>query len=150
MSEQQPESTPQLTISIERARLEKGFIRAVKQGDAATVAALLKVWPELVKLRDAEEATPLHYAAWKGHRAVAELLLEAGAELDAASINEHYGGTPLHAAAHGDQRELVQLLLERGADVHFRSANGRTPLDETAFHKATAAAKLLRAGGATE
>jgi len=36
------------------------------------------------------------------------------------------------------------LLLARGADPTAVNPAGRTPLDETAFHNATAVARLLR------
>src|SRR5262245_38043595 len=62
--------------------------------------------------------------------------------------NAHWGGTPLHAAAHANQKAVAALLIARGADVGCRSGNGRTPLAETAFHKATAVARLLKEHGA--
>jgi ankyrin repeat protein len=76
------------------------------------------------------------------------LLLDAGADVNAQNSNGHYGGTPLHQAAHGNQKAVAEVLLARGADVNAVSPNGRTPLQETEFHKATAVAKLLRAHGA--
>jgi ankyrin repeat protein len=51
---------------------------------------------------------------------------------------------PLHAAAHANHRGIARLLLERGADATARDGNGATPLAHTEFHKATAAAKVLR------
>jgi ankyrin repeat protein len=131
------------------SRAEKEFVRAVKHGAAETVAAMLSADPALARIEDADDgSTPLHHAAWKGHAEVAALLLDAGADVNAQNRNTHYGGTPLHQAAHGNQKAVVELLLARGADVNAVSANGRTPLQETEFHKATAAAKLLRAAGA--
>lgn len=41
----------------------------------------------------------------------------------------------------------MKLLIARGANVHIRNRAGRTPLAETAWHKATAAARLLVAAG---
>ena len=45
---------------------------------------------------------------------------------------------------------VAELLIGRGADVRAVSCNGRTPLQETAIHNATAVARLLREKGATE
>jgi ankyrin repeat protein len=68
--------------------------------------------------------------------------------VQAQNNNDHWGTTPLHAAAHANQREIVQLLLDAGADVHAKDLQGKTPLDHTTFHKATAAAKVLMGCGA--
>jgi ankyrin repeat protein len=130
-------------------KLAKEFLSAVKKGEAARASELLSTTPTLLHFRNAEESTPLHHAAWKGHAEVATLLLDAGAELNAQSANTHYGGTPLHCAAHGNQSAIVKLLIERGADLHAQSCNGRTPLEETEFHKATTAANVLKRAGAT-
>jgi ankyrin repeat protein len=127
--------------------LEKQMIKAAKKGDVAAVKRLLGIDAALVGARDKDGATPLHCAAWKGHAAVAKALLDAGADANAKSRNEHYGDTPLHAAAHGNQAAVVKLLIESGAKLNTKNPNGRTPLGETAWHNATAAAKLLRGAG---
>lgn len=130
-------------------KVEKEFIRAVKHGAVELIRTMLAADPSLANLREAlDDSTPLHHAAWKGHAEVVTVLLDAGAKVNAQNRNEHYGGTPLHQASHGNQKEVVALLLARGADVHAVSSNGRTALQETEFHKATAAARLLRAHGA--
>jgi ankyrin repeat protein len=125
----------------------KVVLKAAKSGDVAQVRELLAGDASLVNARDKDGSTPLHCAAWKGHAAVAELLLEAGADVNARSQNEHYGDTPLHAAAHGNQRAVAELLIAQGADVRAVSCNGRTPLEETGIHAATAVARLLRECG---
>jgi ankyrin repeat protein len=123
------------------------MIKAAKKGDVAAVKRLLGVDKALVDALDRDGSTPLHCAAWKGHAAVAKVLLDAGANANAKSRNEHYGDTPLHAAAHGNQAAVVKLLIENGAKLNAKNSNGRTPLGETEWHNATAAAKLLRAAG---
>jgi ankyrin repeat protein len=124
------------------------ILRAVKHGEAARVQELLASEPSLLEVRDADDVSLLHHAAWKGHAGVVAALLDAGAAVDAQSRNGHWGGTPLHAAAHANNAPVAALLIQGGADLHARSCNGRTPLEETAIHDARAVANLLRRHGA--
>ena len=121
----------------------KAIIKAAKKGEAETVRRLLNDDPSLLTARDKDGSTPLHCAAWNGHKDVAAILLDAGAEVNDHNQNGHWGTTPLHAAAHGNQRQVAALLIARGADLQARNLNGRTPLEETTVHNARAVARLL-------
>src|SRR5436190_11948409 len=59
--------------------------------------------------------TPLHLAAFFGHRDAARVLLDGGAAVGAVSQNSLVN-TPLHAATAGKHADVALLLLERGAD----------------------------------
>jgi len=124
---------------------EKLMLKAAKNGDVTTVSQLLAESPDLLSVRDSDGSTPLHCAAWKGHVAVVEALLDAGADIQDRNQNHHWGDTALHTAAHGNKKAVVELLLARGADPNALNPAGRTPLQETEFHNASAAAKLLKA-----
>lgn len=92
-----------------------------------------------------QDATPLHEAAAAGHVAMASLLLDRGAPIDA--VCEHRL-TPLHVAALYGEPEVAALLLARGAAAGCRTQVGRTPLDlalERADHRLT---KVLALGHA--
>jgi ankyrin repeat protein len=91
---------------------------------------MLKADPRRVNARGVGDRTPLHLAARGGHRDVAELLLQRGAEVNARAEGEFgHGLTPLHEAARGGHREVVKLLLEHGADVNTRNDAGKSPLE---------------------
>jgi len=60
-----------------------------------------------------------------GFRAVRELMLGEGAEVD---TQDDQGRTPLHYAAECGYPEVVRTLLSRGADVNARDNQGQTPL----------------------
>lgn len=126
------------------------LFRATKSGDSSLVRVLLNEHPEWVHARDKEGSTPLHWAAWKGHPEVVEILVAAGADIQAHNENGHWGTTPLHAAAHGNQRAAAESLIRLGADVNAEKIGGGTPLAETKVHNASAVAKLLLASGARE
>ena len=126
----------------------KANIKAAKSGDAAQVGDLIRMDPDLLQARDTDGSTALHCAAWKGHPAVVDLLLRAGADVNAHNANDHWGTTPLHAAAHANQAAIAQLLLDHGADINAQDGSGRTPLQHTGFHNAKAAARLLQQHGA--
>jgi len=89
-----------------------------------------KPWIQCVGLdeqhRDNSGWTPLHYAAFEGHRSVCEALLDAGARVDEP---DNDGKGPLHLAAQEGHIALVQVLLTRyGAPPDQRAHDGKTPL----------------------
>ena len=61
--------------------------------------------------KDSEDGTPLHHAAWNGHKEVAELLIEKGAVVNALGVN----GTPLDWAIFRNHTEAADLLRKHGA-----------------------------------
>jgi ankyrin repeat protein len=87
---------------------------AVRAGDAVSVAALLDTHPQLANLADRGPGrySVLHIAAYRGHLAVVEVLLAAGATVNRWS---HKGETPLFVAAMGGQLEVARVLLAAGA-----------------------------------
>ena len=57
----------------------------------------------------------MHFAALKGHEAVVQMLLKAGADVNA--VDKKNGSTPLQLAASKGKMAVVQMLLKAGADV---------------------------------
>ncbi len=73
---------------------------------------------------------PLHWASHNGHAEIVELLLAAGADIEADEIN-CYGGKPLHWASEHEPH-IVKLLLARGAN-----ANAVNRLEKSDFYGVT-------------
>jgi ankyrin repeat protein len=71
--------------------------------------------------------TPLHYAARHNHVDVAQLLVQAGAQVNAREAN---GITPLLMAISSNNMAAAQFLLAHGGDVNAMDWYGRTPLWE--------------------
>src|SRR3974390_2511916 len=68
------------------------LIEAAKQGAAEDVRTLLHSHPDLINRKDELGATALHYAAFGGHRALVQLLVQHGAEINAT--DDRFGATP--------------------------------------------------------
>lgn len=99
---------------------------AAMRGDEQQVRALLKDQAADVNTAQADGMTALHWAARNGDRALAQLLIVAGANTGARTRLGGY--TPLHLAARNGQAALVETLLEGGADAKSTDAHGTTPL----------------------
>jgi hypothetical protein len=121
-------------------------VEAIVTGDIANLRSLLGSNPRLVRMRSSREhgATLLHYVSANGVEGyrqktpkniveVAELLLGAGAEVDAGADVYNSSCTTLglvatsvHPQEAGVQRALLQLLLANGADMDRSGLAGRT------------------------
>lgn len=113
---------------------------AIVAGDLATLERLLREDPELVRARSTREhgATLLHYVSANGVEGyrqktpknvvqIAEILLKAGAKVDAEA--DVYGGgattlglvaSSVHPERAGVQEELMGLLLDHGTGIDQR------------------------------
>lgn len=138
------QGTNRLGVTINLAA-RQGWLDIVRQHIAAD--------PLSVHQRGWIGDTPLHWPAHNGLVEIVEVLLDAGAVIDADEIN-CYGGKPLHwASEHAP--ETVELLLSRGADVNSRNMktdsefHGMTPLIMNATQRddcAEVTRLLLQAG----
>jgi len=135
-------------------------------GDVATLEKLIRRNPQLVRARSTRDhhATLLHYVAANGHEgfrqrtppnaiAIAEVLLEAGAEVDALADMYGYRCTTMemlvssvHPPAAGVQIQLVETLLVFGAAVNGVEDNGSPLMTALRFHYPDAAETLARRG----
>ena len=84
---------------------------------------------------------PLHFAANGGDLSIANLLLQAGATVDAVDDD---GRTALHCAAYDGKIQVVEALLNAGADKAVKDQDGMTALDKAQRKNHPAIVKLLR------
>jgi ankyrin repeat protein len=89
--------------------------------------------------------TPLTYAAWYGHVEVVRVLLEGGANLDRADVDQD---TALHLAALNGHLDMCRLLLDWGANVDRLDRWQNTPLHWAAWRRHLSVVKLLVERGA--
>lgn len=88
----------------------------------------------------------LHAAAAGRSRAVAKLLLDAGANVNA---RQHGGWTSLHSVAQNGDVEFARVLTEAGADVNVRADNQQRPLDLALTKGQPAMVDFLESHGAS-
>jgi ankyrin repeat protein len=116
------------------------LLRAAKAGDVAMVKLLLE-HGALPDLKNSIEYTPLMAVAGLGSStidirarfrdeqngiATAELLLDAGANINAADAQ---GRRPIHGAALWGWNDFIKFVAEHGADVNAADNGGMTALD---------------------
>jgi len=125
------------------ARFERA-VDAVVAGDAAWLERALRDYPDLIRVRSprTHHSTLLHYVGANGVEGwrqrtptnaeqVAEILLDAGAEVD-ATADMYQGGcttlglvaTSVHPKLAGVLQPLIDLLLARGARVDAPAGGG--------------------------
>ncbi|MGE3277862.1 MAG: ankyrin repeat domain-containing protein [Vicinamibacterales bacterium] len=98
---------------------------AAMRGDLDAVRTLLRDGAD-VNQAAGDGTTPLHWAAMRSDRALADVLLYAGANVKATTRLGAY--TPLHLAASAGASDVVAALLDAGADPAARTTTGATPL----------------------
>jgi ankyrin repeat protein len=152
------------------------LIRAIIAGNSAQVAELLAQSPGLARQSLGNGATrqnakdhffgeighyfyagdtPLHAAAAGHRKAIAELLIQTGA--DVAAKNRR-GATSLHYAADGNpiaarwnqaaQVETIACLLDAGADANAFDKSGVAPLHRAVRQRCAGAVEVLLRKGA--
>jgi ankyrin repeat protein len=100
---------------------------AVMRGDSSRVRQLIKQGLD-VNAAQPDGMTALHWAAQRGDAGGAQMLMYAGARVDAVTRNGNY--TPLHLAARNGRAAAVKALLAAGADVNAVTTTGAV----TALH----------------
>ena len=116
----------------------------MRQNDEA-VRTLLAAGAEVDAPRG-DGMTALHWAARHGDLRTARRLLEAGADVEAATrLGRH---TPLHVASRAGHAPVVAALLEHRADAEARTSAGAAPLHFAAQSGSAGAVEALLAHGA--
>lgn len=122
---------------------------AVNHMDTKAVEDFVQKDPKLVNETDDKGVPVLIYSITKGRPAVAEILVNNGAEVnvrDPGNLSKDY--TPLHWAAKLGNNDLARLLLDKGADPNSVNKAGETPLHLTASAGKTQMAIILIEKGA--
>jgi len=92
------------------AAVESTAWTAAALGRDDDLAALLWADPQLANASGGSALTPLHWAAYHGHRSTAALLLRHGADIRAT--DPYFGKTPTQWAEDSDHRDIADLLRD--------------------------------------
>jgi len=146
---------PLLLVSIPMVSHADAIHEAATKGDVAAITAALDAGASADE--SGGPATPLYLAVIGGHLAAAKLLIERGANVNAAPTplgpaimpavaqrridliklllaaganpnSQRSGETVLHIAARSGCLDCVKVLVEAGADVNAKTKQGQTPI----------------------
>jgi hypothetical protein len=124
-----------------RLSLNDQLLFAAEKGDKQQVEALLCKRIN-VNARDINGETVLHLAVKNNHKAICELLVSHGADVN--KVNK-FGWTALRMAC---DIEMYKFLIEKGTNVNVQSSQLRTILMDAASHGKDEICGLLLANGA--
>ena len=90
------------------------LLNAAKAGDLTLVKALVSAGDVDINVIDSFQSSPLMMAVDNRHLAVAEYLLQNGADIH---LDNKYGYTPLMQAVMRNDANMVSMLLDKGAKI---------------------------------
>ena len=132
------------SLMIETAQADgDSLFEAIRAGDVQRVRAAIRAGTD-ANTRDETGATLLMYAVIHGSRECISLLLDRGADVNAAN---RYGSTALMWA--GGDASMVKSLLGRGAAVDAQTTDGTTALLVAARYGNLESLRLLLEHGAS-
>ncbi|KAJ6017363.1 Pfs NACHT and ankyrin domain protein [Penicillium sp. IBT 35674x] len=117
---------PQIHVLGERHKYP--LFAALENFNEETFVALLES-PRISKgadnITDNDGNTPMQLVTKRGYKAIAELLIDKGANVNA---KDKCGRTPLLQVLMDENEELARLLIDNGANVNDSDDNGWSPL----------------------
>ncbi|CAN8266877.1 unnamed protein product [Cochlearia groenlandica] len=115
------------TVNIRSKSDMNAFHIAAKRGHVGIVKELLSLWPELCRICDASNTSPLYAAAVQDHLEIVNAMLNS--DPSCAMIVRKNGKTSLHTAGRYGLIRIVRALIEKDATiVGIKDKKGQTAL----------------------
>lgn len=127
---------------------ELSVFEAAAFGRVKRLSELTAADPALARAMSEDGFSALHLAIFGRQAEAAQLLINAGADVDRCSTSSIAQVPPLGTAAFVRSVALARLLLDAGADVNARAAEGFTALHTAAQNGDGALVRELLARGA--
>ncbi|MHC9538895.1 MAG: ankyrin repeat domain-containing protein [Vulcanimicrobiota bacterium] len=112
-------------------------------GNLQLIKDILKKDPNLVKTKDGNGDSPLHYATDAGKKDAAALLISLGADVNAKNKSLW---TPLHFAALHGNVDMAKVLVDHGARRSEKNDEGLTPFQMAEMNGNNEVMKFLGGG----
>lgn len=132
-------------IASERADLD--IHEACAVGNEHRVRALLYGHPGLARELSPDGFAPVALAAYFGHPAIVQALIDGGADVNAQAKNPMKVAA-IHAAVSARNLQCVEILLRHGADPNLKQQQDLTPLQAAQHNHDEPIIKALKAHGA--
>jgi uncharacterized protein len=145
MEQEKRESAKKEIIAMGLGISDDSMARVTTEGEIVPLHSYLNAGfsPDV---RDKRGVPLLCLAVRNDHKAAVDLLLAAGADINAVSLDR--GNSALMDAAADRKLELMQLLVDAGASLDMQSKSGQTALILAVGQKAEDAARILLEAGA--
>ena len=120
---------------------EEQLLAAIKLDDITRVRSYFENKDNNPNMLIGDRKVPLiHYVSGINKYNTIEILIEAGADLNAL----YYDENPVMTAIYYNNFKIVDLLLKKGVDVNFKNVDGRTAAIIAAKYNKLEALKLLK------
>ncbi|KAG7462503.1 hypothetical protein MATL_G00185500 [Megalops atlanticus] len=116
----------------------------IQRGNIDQCAHIIELDRSTLKQKGWGGFTPLHYAAFQGNRALAELLLSSGAD---TNVPCDAGQTPFHFACRHGNVYIMHQMLQHGADLRLADHQGKTALHHSVAGGSIFAMQYLKETG---
>lgn len=121
---------------------------AVQKGLVPMVTLLLNYKAKIDGIADPNIWTPLQVAARYNQPAVAQILLQRGADINSAKGKGQSYATAMHLAIGYGHSKVAEVLLKWKPNLELRDTSDRTPLFLSLHHPNLDAARILLEAGA--